>query len=390
MSREIKVNEDAFNTFIDKFNEAFGYFDEIDIEKEFDSINFENNVGDYSCYDDPVSNLISSIITLIKSIKDDKNTLYDAIYKSYQSYLEKKNFLNEEASKLTDSTSVNIDNSSAFALSSGLSSGSVVISGESVSSNSGKSAFSNSDSKMKNINVDDLIIDMLTSFGVTKDNFGSILKSEKNVYVVSMKNSNNDGNWNATDIKEYYIKGGKVIGVLTGNDTYIKVEDGKLIIDETNKSIYSSAFVTGVGGAGSFFATKSNYNTESNKEIFKKFYPNATDEEFNNFCDSIEKNGKKYEDVSQKLIESNKENIVNILEKKEKNILIIEDNAIKIDYKPISTELYAYASSKQEIRYTDGITNELVFNESIATDLVEYLKNNYSIDFDISKFSAID
>ena len=390
MSREIKVNEDAFNTFIDKFNEAFGYFDEIDIEKEFDSINFENNVGDYSCYDDPVSNLISSIITLIKSIKDDKNTLYDAIYKSYQSYLEKKNFLNEEASKLTDSTSVNIDNSSASALSSGLSSGSVVISGESVSSNSGKSAFSNSDSKMKNINVDDLIIDMLTSFGVTKDNFGSILKSEKNVYVVSMKNSNNDGNWNATDIKEYYIKGGKVIGVLTGNDTYIKVEDGKLIIDETNKSIYSSAFVTGVGGAGSFFATKSNYNTESNKEIFKKFYPNATDEEFNNFCDSIEKNGKKYEDVSQKLIESNKENIVNILEKKEKNILIIEDNAIKIDYKPISTELYAYASSKQEIRYTDGITNELVFNDSIATDLVEYLKNNYSIDFDISKFSAID
>ena len=390
MSREIKVNEDAFNTFIDKFNEAFGYFDEIDIEKEFDSINFENNVGDYSCYDDPVSNLISSIITLIKSIKDDKNTLYDAIYKSYQSYLEKKNFLNEEASKLTDSTSVNIDNSSASALSSGLSSGSVVISGESVSSNSGKSAFSNSDSKMKNINVDDLIIDMLTSFGVTKDNFGSILKSEKNVYVVSMKNSNNDGNWNATDIKEYYIKGGKVIGVLTGNDTYIKVEDGKLIIDETNKSIYSSAFVTGVGGAGSFFATKSNYNTESNKEIFKKFYPNATDEEFNNFCDSIEKNGKKYEDVSQKLIESNKENIVNILEKKEKNILIIEDNAIKIDYKPISTELYAYASSKQEIRYTDGITNELVFNESIATDLVEYLKNNYSIGFDISKFSAID
>ena len=179
MSREIKVNEDAFNTFIDKFNEAFGYFDEIDIEKEFDSINFENNVGDYSCYDDPVSNLISSIITLIKSIKDDKNTLYDAIYKSYQSYLEKKNFLNEEASKLTDSTSVNIDNSSASALSSGLSSGSVVISGESVSSNSGKSAFSNSDSKMKNINVDDLIIDMLTSFGVTKDNFGSILKSEK-------------------------------------------------------------------------------------------------------------------------------------------------------------------------------------------------------------------
>ena len=390
MSREIKVNEDAFNTFIDKFNEAFGYFDEIDIEKEFDSINFENNVGDYSCYDDPVSNLISSIITLIKSIKDDKNTLYDAIYKSYQSYLEKKNFLNEEASKLTDSTSVNIDNSSASALSSGLSSGSVVISGESVSSNSGKSAFSNSDSKMKNINVDDLIIDMLTSFGVTKDNFGSILKSEKNVYVVSMKNPNNDGNWNATDIKEYYIKGGKVIGVLTGNDTYIKVEDGKLIIDETNKSIYSSAFVTGVGGAGSFFATKSNYNTESNKEIFKKFYPNATDEEFNNFCDSIEKNGKKYEDVSQKLIESNKENIVNILEKKEKNILIIEDNAIKIDYKPISTELYAYASSKQEIRYTDGITNELVFNDSIATDLVEYLKNNYSIDFDISKFSAID
>lgn len=386
MSIQIKTNNEYYDTFIDEFKGVFDFFDETSADDELNELNSGSYItgsflSDYSGYDDSVSDLISEVASLISSIREDKNSFYEKVVDSFQLYTNAQSSLNEEASKLIDSSSINIDNSSY----SGLSSNAAFISSGIASSNSDKSIFSSSDSKMKDIHVDDLIIGMLASFGVTKENFGSISKSEGNGYVVSMKNPNSDGNWNATDIKKYYIKDGKVIGVLTGNDTYIKVEDGKLIIDDTNKSIYSSAIVTGVGGAGSFFATKSNYHTDSNKEIFKKFYPNATDEEFNNFCDSIEKNGENYETVSQKLIESNKDNIVNVFEKQGKNNLTIEDNAIKIDYKPISTELYAYESSKHGISYTNVISNELVFNESTANDLVVYLKDNYSIDVDVSR-----
>ena len=140
----------------------------------------------------------------------------------------------------------------------------------------------------------------------------------------------------------------------------------------------------GVGTAGSFFATKSNYNTDTNREIFKKFYPNATDEEFNNFCDNISKSGEEYSDAAKKIIEANKDSISDLAEKTGYDFLTIEDNAIKIDYNGMATELYAYESSKTGINFADGISNEITFNESMVTDIAEYMKSNYSIDIDVN------
>lgn len=247
-----------------------------------------------------------------------------------------------------------------------------------------KKKSSNDDKDVNKIDVDALIIDFLVPFGVTKENYGGISKSEKGGYIITMKNINSDGKWNANDIKKYYIENGKIIGILTGDDKYIKVEDGKLVIDETNKNIYTSVMSVGVGAAGSFFATKSNYNTDTNKEIFKKFYPNATDEEFNNFCNNISKSGEEYSAVAEKIIEANKDNISDLAGKTGYNFLTIEDNAIKINYKGMATELYAYESSKTGINFADGIGNEITFNESMVTDIAEYMKSNYSIDIDVN------
>ena len=50
----------------------------------------------------------------------------------------------------------------------------------------------------------------------------------------------------------------------------------------------------------------------------------------------------------------------------------------------MATELYAYESSKTGINFADGISNEITFNESMVTDIAEYMKSNYSIDIDVN------
>lgn len=367
--------------YLNNASKIIGYFDNL-LNREF----LVNERDDF----DTFGNILKKIKSVHKLIISRESKI-----KTYRN-------LNNEANKkvgyllnnVPDSDSVNISSSSSGGYYSGdYSSGSSSSStsskaSDSVSISNDKSKTKNKDSESKEkvgkIDVDALIIDFLAPFGVTKENYGGISKSEKGGYVVTLKNNNKDGKWNDTDIKEYYIENGKIVGVVTGDGKYIKVEDGKLVIDETNKNIYTSIMSVGVGAAGSFFATKSNYNTDTNREIFKKFYPNATDEEFNNFCDNISKSGEEYSDAAKKIIEANKDSISDLAKKTGYDFLTIEDNAIKIDYNGMATELYAYESSKTGINFADGISNEITFNESMVTDIAEYMKSNYSIDIDVN------
>ena len=231
-------------------------------------------------------------------------------------------------------------------------------------------------------------------YGVTKGNIASITKSE-NGYTISMVNKNVDGKWKATDIKEYYIKDGSVSGALTGNDTYIKIEDGRIQIDESSSKVYNDVFpatsgTSGVSSAGATttpdasvnYATQTSYNTDANKAIFNKFYPDATEGEFNNFCSQISESEGAYSDAAKSLINTYKGDIADISAKNGYNYLVIENNTIKVDYKSVATELYAYESSKTGISYTGGMGTQLSFNESTAADLSEYVKQNYSVDVD--------
>ena len=241
----------------------------------------------------------------------------------------------------------------------------------------------------------DISAEVLASYGVTKGSISSITKSE-NGYTISIKNQNADGKWKATDIKEYYIKDGSVSGAMTGNGTYIKIENGKIQIDESNSNIYSDVFsstsgvASGTSSSGAAvttessinFANNTSYNTDANKAIFNQFYPNATDGEFNNFCSQISESQGSYSDAAKSVINAYKGDIADISSKNGYNYLVIENNTIKVDYKSVATELYAYESSKTGINFADGMGTKLSFNDSTATDLSEYVKQKYSVDVD--------
>ena len=271
-------------------------------------------------------------------------------------------------------------------------------SGDSKSKSSTTTFSSDSDSKTTKtvglVSAVEISAEVLASYGVTKGNIANITKSE-NGYTISIVNQNVDGKWKATDIKEYYIKDGSVSGALTGNDTYIKIENGKIQIDESSSKIYNDVFspsagVPGTSSAGSTttaessinYATQTSYNTDANKAIFNKFYPNATEGEFDNFCSQISESQTSYSAAAKSLINTYKGDIADISAKNGYNYLVIENNTIKVDYKSVATELYAYESSKTGISYADGMGTQLSFNESTATDLSEYVKQNYSVDVD--------
>ena len=91
---------------------------------------------------------------------------------------------------------------------------------------------------MNNIDIDveSMIMSSLTTFGVSKESIDGIRRIEnydEYDYIVLMKNQDPDGIWDPNDIKAYYVKDGKVVGMLTGNDIYTSVEDGKLVLDES-------------------------------------------------------------------------------------------------------------------------------------------------------------
>ena len=206
----------------------------------------------------------------------------------------------------------------------GLSSGAVVSSGASYTYSSSSGSYSSSDVGMSNsssnisvddkkakenkVDVDDIVKNLL-DLKISKEKFGGLTKAEAGKdydYIVSIKNTNKDGKWAPNEIKEYYIKDGKVIGGLTGDGTYVKIEDGKLVIDKSDSEVFNKVVMSGVGVAGGYFATKTSYNNDTTKAIFKTVYPESTDEEYNNFVDSITKNGESYENAAKNVIENYK------------------------------------------------------------------------------------
>lgn len=318
----------------------------------------------------------SKMETLNNKIKNFVSVVSDTYNKAKQT----QNVINQSVSSgLPDSSSVGVSSSTASTSTSSSSDNS----SSSSSSKSSEVSIDNKKKEVNKLNIEDLLVDMLAPFGVSKDNLDGVTKTDKG-YTITLKNPNEDGKWKANDIKEYYITDGKVSGVLTGDDTYVKVEDGKLVIDKDSSKVYSGAFATAVGTSLSYFANKANYNTDSNKEIFKKFYPNATDEEFDSFCENISENGEKYSEIAEKAIDTYSDNIAEIAEKNGYNYLVVEDNKIQVDYTGVATELYAYESSKSGISFAEGINSEITFNDAVATDLAEYLKTNYSIDVDVN------
>lgn len=341
---------------------------------------YNNSFLDEENFDDDNSLLtkLYSIRDYVSIIKKHTRNLRVEIENSYADYVSRETSLSNSANELADSSSVGVSSSTASTNTSS--------SDDSTSSSSSKSSevsIGNEKKKVNELNIEDLLVDMLAPFGVSKDNFEGVTKTDKG-YTITLKNPNEDGKWKSNDIKEYYITDGKVSGVLTGDGTYVKVEDGELVIDKDSSKIYASVFTSAVGTAGSYFATKANYNTESNKEIFKKFYPNATDEEFDSFCENISENGEKYSEIAEKAIDTYSDNIAEIAEKNGYNYLVVEDNKIQVDYTGVATELYAYESSKSGISFAEGINSEITFNDAVATDLAEYLKTNYSIDVDVN------
>lgn len=117
---------------------------------------------------------------------------------------------------------------------------------------------------VNDIDVESMIMSSLTTFGVTKESIDGIRKIEnydEYDYIVLMKNQDPDGIWDPDGIKAYYVKDGKVVGMLTGNDIYTSVEDGKLVLDESKTAptgiITASAVSATVVGNGNTVIEKS-------------------------------------------------------------------------------------------------------------------------------------
>ena len=117
---------------------------------------------------------------------------------------------------------------------------------------------------VNDIDVESMIMSSLTTFGVTKESIDGIRKIEnydEYDYIVLMKNQDPDGIWDPDGIKAYYVKDGKVVGMLAGNDIYTSVEDGKLVLDESKTAptgiITASAVSATVVGNGNTVIEKS-------------------------------------------------------------------------------------------------------------------------------------
>ena len=331
-----------------------------------------------------VSSSCRSINEQISNIKSKVSSLLGTIISNERSYNSSTSNIKSEVSGLTSSVSISSGSSSGYTSSgSSYSTSSSAYtsssSGESSESSVSVGVSSEGVKQMSKMDIDSLMLGLLAPFGVKKDNLGEITKSDEYDYIVSIKNPNEDGKWKPNDIKAYYVKDNQVVGVMTGNDTFIKVKDGSLVIENSKVESYSSMFVTGTGAIGTYLSTSSNYNTEKNKAIFKKFYPNSTDEDFNNFCSSIESKGKEYNAAIENVINNNKDKASDIIKNLAQNNLVIEGNAIKVDTNSLVTGLYAQQASKSGVDFSSAIGSDVTFSESTTSDIVKYLNDNYNL-----------
>ena len=397
----INFNERVINGFIDKMQFALDVLagskssaqSIIKLEK-YDLSKFDD---DY--FQDIVAGVkdINSGVKLSKSICGSLMTMCkQAIWYAKQAEESIENSVNNS---LPDASEVNIDNNtnqnssnnnSASGYSSGGSSynnwnySSGISSGMGLSASSAVNYSNNysdtTEKKVNEIDINSVLLNLLASFGVTVDKFGSVSKSNEYDYIVSLKSPNSDGGWKPNDIKQYCIKDNKVVGATLADGTFVKItDDGKLIINSNKAGVYQGIFLSGATTVSGCYASKSNFNSKQNKEIFKKFYPNATDSEFASFCESAQGISSEYSKVAQGVFENNQNQIVQLSEKLGYDSVVIENNSLKIDCTNLATELYAYESSKMGINYSDTMHNEIAFNDSVLNDLKDYLSANYNV-----------
>ena len=255
----IKSKDDEQPIFYEKFTK---YFHDSVESSDVDSL-MNLSPSDYAGIDN-IDNLLTNTQNYVSSIRSKRDSFMQRITNVQTAYKETQAKMNKAvANDLPDSSTIGF---SSTVSSASASSGSRVSSLTSSSSNtyvnntnsfqgSSSNDYSNdeisieekttvnnnnnSDSNSVNnidIDVDSMILSSLAPFGVSKESIDGIRRIEnydEYDYIVLMKNQEPDGIWDPYDIKAYYVKDGKVVGMLTGNDIYTSVEDGKLVLDES-------------------------------------------------------------------------------------------------------------------------------------------------------------
>ena len=253
----IKSKDDEQPIFYEKFTKYF--YDSVE-SSDVDAL-MSLSPSDYAGIDN-IDNLLTNTQNYVSSIRSKRDSFMQRITNVQTVYKETQNKMNKAvANDLPDSSTIGfsstvISASSGPKFSSGTSSSSNTyinntndfqetssdnysnekISIEEKNTNNNNN---NSDSNSVNnidIDVDSMILSSLAPFGVSKESIDGIRRIEnydEYDYIVLMKNQDPDGIWDPNDIKAYYVKDGKVVGMLTGNDKYTSVEDGKLVLDES-------------------------------------------------------------------------------------------------------------------------------------------------------------
>lgn len=261
--KKFVFDDDSVQAFVEKLDGVAQQFESCDY-----SVNIKRfNTSIISLYENDISNYVDVVRNRIDYSISKMKGLQNFISQWSEKYKELSNIVQGTINQLSDGTDVSITNSSNLEDSSyssnstgssysssasrssdyvsslNLSDGVGEISSDSLVKNTkntldGSKAISieNKESTVNDIDVESIIISSLATFGVSKDSIDGIRRIEnydEYDYIVLMKNQDPDGIWDPNDIKAYYVKDGKVVGMLTGNDIYTSVEDGKLVLDES-------------------------------------------------------------------------------------------------------------------------------------------------------------
>ena len=284
-------DDDSVQAFVEKLDGVVQQFESCDYSVNIKK--FDNTI--ISLYEVDIRNYVNRVRNGIDHSISEMKGLQHIISQLRETYKELSNIVQGAINQLSDGTDVSITNSSNLEDSSyssnstgssysssassfsgpvsnlNLSDGAVEISSDSLVNDTENTldgsetiSIENKVNDVNDIDVESMIMSSLTTFGVTKESIDGIRKIEnydEYDYIVLMKNQDPDGIWDPDGIKAYYVKDGKVVGMLAGNDIYTSVEDGKLVLDESKTAptgiITASAVSATVVGNGNTVIEKS-------------------------------------------------------------------------------------------------------------------------------------
>ena len=292
-------DDDSVQAFVEKLDGVVQQFESCDYSVNIKK--FDNTI--ISLYEVDIRNYVNRVRNGIDHSISEMKGLQHIISQLRETYKELSNIVQGAINQLSDGTDVSITNSSnsedpsyssnstgsSYSSSTSspsgdvsnlnLSDGAVEISSDSLVNDTENTldgsetiSIENKVNDVNDIDVESMIMSSLTTFGVTKESIDGIRKIEnydEYDYIVLMKNQDPDGIWDPDGIKAYYVKDGKVVGMLAGNDIYTSVEDGKLVLDESKTAptgiITASAVSATVVGNGNTVIEKSNIVNDDSK-----------------------------------------------------------------------------------------------------------------------------